>query len=522
MKRFIFALTAAGIMQFANSQTVFEASRFSQSDIKGTARYMGVAGAFGALGGDVSAIKDNPAGLGVFRKSELTATLGAGMMDVNSNWYDKESNENALTARINNFGLVFASKTWRAESGYTGLLSSNFSFTYNKVADFYRNTNIRGASEARSMTDYLAVFTGTIAPDKLNWDNYPMGGYSSPYLNPALPWMSVMAYNGGLIREDYGDNNTFKGYSSLLNGGEKVTPSYRLRERGGIDEYSLGWSGNFSNRFYVGATFNWKNLDYSSSSAYSEVYQDGGDATVANRFSTSGRGFDLSLGIIAVPVDFLRLGVSVRTPTFYDLQQWNYASISFNNDRYSGDSSTPDDNYVDYSLQTPLQLNVSAAFISGKKGFVSAEYVYRDYRNMKFTADDFDYSDSDNQDINGMLKNSRTIKIGGEYRLTDNVSLRGGYANISSLTNSTATKILPYNTARTDPEYFTHDRSDYFALGLGYRESNWYADFTYSNTIQKGQYWSYNPADVNPVYAAEPADLKTKNQNLTLTFGLRF
>ena len=256
-----------------------------------------------------------------------------------------------------------------------------------------------------------------------------------------------------------------------------MSPAYYIEERGGIDEYSFGWSGNFSNRFYVGATFNWKNLDCSMYSSYNEKYVNlPGSVTdrniqLDNWLNTTGKGFDVGFGVIAVPLDFLRLGLSVKTPTFYKMSQNNFGKLYFTSDLYNGNTGTPEDNYLNYKLQTPLQFNISAAFISGKKGLLSAEYVYRDYKNMKFVSvDGYNFID-ENTYMKNMFKNSRTIKVGAEYRLTDNFSVCGGYANTSSLTENNAQKILSSTTIRTDPEYFTHDYTNYFSLGFGHRVS---------------------------------------------------
>ena len=53
------------------SQNRVDALRYSYLDVSGTARFCGLAGAFSALGGDLSAIHQNPAGLGIYRKSSI-------------------------------------------------------------------------------------------------------------------------------------------------------------------------------------------------------------------------------------------------------------------------------------------------------------------------------------------------------------------------------------------------------------------------------------------------------------------
>ncbi|MDR2791632.1 MAG: hypothetical protein LBB27_02680, partial [Tannerellaceae bacterium] len=77
MKKIIVAfagLLLTGGTAFGQSQ--LDALRYGQTDLNGTARALGMGGAFGALGGDVSVMGGNPAGLGVFRSSEWVITLG--------------------------------------------------------------------------------------------------------------------------------------------------------------------------------------------------------------------------------------------------------------------------------------------------------------------------------------------------------------------------------------------------------------------------------------------------------------
>ena len=78
MKRIIIFLNCAlCIVHCAFCQGLMDASKYANTDILGTARYMSMAGSMGALGGDPSAIIDNPAALGIYRSSELSFTLNA-------------------------------------------------------------------------------------------------------------------------------------------------------------------------------------------------------------------------------------------------------------------------------------------------------------------------------------------------------------------------------------------------------------------------------------------------------------
>ncbi|MDE5773632.1 MAG: hypothetical protein K2H86_04155, partial [Muribaculaceae bacterium] len=77
MKRriFIFTLSALSMSGSALAQSAVDAYRIAQPDMKGTARFMSMGGAFGALGGDLSTLSQNPAGIGVYRNSEVGFTL---------------------------------------------------------------------------------------------------------------------------------------------------------------------------------------------------------------------------------------------------------------------------------------------------------------------------------------------------------------------------------------------------------------------------------------------------------------
>lgn len=521
MKRVIIVAIVLFSAYSATSQTVFEAVKASQTDIVGTARYMSVAGAFGALGGDVSAIKDNPAGLGIFRKSELTTTVDAQMQSANALWGDKKATDSKYSVGLNNLTLVLAGKTWRAESGYAGLVNSNFSFSYNKLKNFNRNIRVRNDEIGQSMTDYFSYFSQKVDPDTYlyNASSISNNQLNALYDDTSLSWLGVMSSYGRLIKPIY-DGNVIQEWASILDPNEKVTPEYTLRETGGINEYSLGWSGNFSNRFYLGATVNLQSINYQSTSTYEEAFSGNGGMTLRSNLSTTGAGVNVNIGAIAVPVDFVRIGLSLHTPMFSTINQITSGGLDFVTD-VEGDTRTS--NYsVDYILQTPLQFNVSTAFIIDKKGFISAEYVYNNYKGMKFISVDDHPFDDENDHINEMLENARTIKIGGEYRLTDNFSLRAGFANTSNITNSSAAKKLVFTTVRTDPEYFTNNSTNYTTFGLGYRENSWYIDLAYVNRLVDEDYYAYNSNALNDAYQVTPANVKTSNNNVLVTFGIKF
>jgi len=514
---------------FVIAQTEFDAQKLVLSDINGTARYMSMAGAFGALGGDPSAIKDNPAGLGIYRTSEMSGTLNLLMQNSTSNWKYQTNgvlnnsfgNDNVNKMDFNNFSYIKTIPTFKSENTNSGLLSSNWSFSFNRLKNFERNLTVKSGSSASSMTDYMAYFTGNITGSELESAN-------DPYNNTNIPWISELAYQGFLINEYVDPVTNINSWSSLLNANETVTPSYVVHESGYLDEYSLGWAGNFSNKLYLGATLNLQSIDYNASSQYAETFGNNGGMTLSNNLSTTGAGFNLNVGAIVKPVDMLRLGVSVHSPTFFALTDNSYANLDyFIDNATNGNVSTPT-GYNSYTLSSPWKFNVSAAVIIGQKGLISAEYDYDMNSGTTFmdqNGNSQSYAD-ENAGMKNVLKDVQTLKIGGEYKLTDNFSLRAGYANMTAGTNPLADKLMRFNTTRTDTEYFQNNGVNYLTAGFGYREAGWFIDFAYMNKILDETFYAYNTNDVvklnSNLSAVVPASIKTTNNNFIFTIGLKF
>ncbi|MDD4970026.1 MAG: outer membrane protein transport protein [Paludibacter sp.] len=517
MKKIIIALTVILNCLLIEAQTEFDALKLSQTDITGTARYMGMAGAFGALGGDASAIKDNPAGLGIYRSSELTGTLNVMMQKGNSTWNGVKSMDDMYKIGFNNFSYVLATPTWRKENGSSGLLSSNFSFGYNRLANFNRTLNIKSGSAASSMTDYMAYLTDNFTTNDLTYtSNY------EPFDNVRIPWLSVLAFEGKLMNETVIDGVS-KWKSALGNSGS-VTPSYLVNEKGYVDQYSLGWAGNFNNSFFLGTTLNFRSLNYTSISSYSELFSENrGMMNLRDSIYSSGTGFNLNVGAIYSITDNIRLGLSVHTPTVYSISD-NYYSKLFYEDytnKTNGYTGTPGGTNS-FQLQGPMQLNLSAAYIVGTKGLVSVEYDYDNNTAIRLkdaNGSSQSYID-ENQGMSQMLRNVNTIKIGGEYRLTDNFAFRAGFAHSSNATAPNAAKLVQSYTIRTDTEFYRNNSTNYLSAGFGYREANWFIDCAYMNKMLDESFYPYNSNKLD--IAVNPAKVSSNTNNIVVTLGLKF
>ncbi|NDP22097.1 MAG: hypothetical protein GZ091_13595 [Paludibacter sp.] len=519
MKKNIITLILLISSSLLMAQTEFEALKYMQSDINGTARYMSMAGAFGALGGDASAIKDNPAGLGIYRKSEIIGTMNILKQNSTTNWkYNDGGNlmnsygyDDLYKLGANNFSMVIASPTWRNESGTEGMLSSNFSFSYNRLKNFDRNFYANSGPSVSSMTDYIANFSEGFNPIDLQYNS----SINELFNNNNIPTSSIYGYQGFLM-----DSVANEKWGSAIS--NNIMPTYSLSEQGHLDEYSIGWAGNFSNKFYFGATLNYQALNYTAFGTYSETFGSEGNMIIGDTIYTKGNALNLKIGTIFAPTDFLRLGLSIHTPTIFKLSDNYYSTLDYNRTGLDAGKIVAPGNNNAYQLQSPLKVDASVAFIVGTKGLISAEYIYSNNTGTRLLSDEGDNTPfrDENQGMSKVLNNSRTIKIGGEYRLSENFSLRAGYANTNNETKPTAEKYLQLNTVKVNPEYFLHNSTNYLTAGFGYHESGWFIDFAYMNKIIDETFYPYRSVDVANVLV--PANVITANNNMVVTLGFKF
>ena len=497
-----------GLVAGLYAQDEFDALKASQTQLKGTARYMSMGGAFTALGGDASAISLNPAGLGVYRSSEITATLNLLNSSTNSTWNGIVNNDNNIYAHFNNLSIV-------ATVPGTDEYSSALSFSYERLKSFNRSGTISGGSQYSSLTDYMAKRTNGISESNLQ--------SSDVYNNTSIPWMSVLGYDGYLINPSSSGTNQ---WASLLGSNETVKPSYSFTESGYIDQYSISYGANLSNIVYLGASLGWQSISYSLSSNYSEQFSASGSMNLHNDIYTTGSGFDVKLGIIVRPTDFLRLGFAYHTPTFYTMTDSYYASLSSNvsttatsSGAFNGTVSTPDEGgYSKYKLQTPALYTAGIAAVIGKKGVISFDYQYQDYTTMKLKDQDGLSSafQNENSYIQEDLQGVNTFRVGGEYRVNNEIALRLGYNYISPATKSTAYRWLPDNSVRTDNEYFVDVKTQNYTAGIGFHHNNWNFDLAYVLNKQQQDFYPYADSSLTP------ARLTTNNSNIAFTVGLRY
>lgn len=532
MKRTAIAIAVAALPLGLAAQSAVDAYTLSQTDQRGTARFMSMGGAFTALGGDLSTLNQNPAGIGVYRRSEIGATLDISPRSITSQTSTTKISKDKTKAYCNNFGYVGTARLG-------GLLRTfSWGVSYNRIASFDRVYDVYNGSSPSSVSNYIAAFTGT-APES----DFQFTDTYNPYLDSDADWLSILAYSSYMINPKAGG-----GYQGLYGPGTEADAYSRVRESGYVDEYAIDFGGNVSDVLYWGIGFGITDLSYNMSANYSEMmanaqiaYDRGtgpGDADIElqNYRSISGSGWNFKAGVILKPIQQLRIGLAVHTPTCYSLSQSAYAESYYNyynpnapegehNPNTNGDKPEyTEDSYYNFHLKSPWKIMVGAAAVIGNSAIISLDYERQAFGDMSVKYQDswgnFVSDDYVNDDISNYYKGTDIIRAGIEYRLTSNLSLRAGYnhstTNVKSEAADGAVEVF---TAGTNPAYTFNKTTDAISVGLGYRYQAFYVDAAYIYRKKTSTYHAFT--DYNGV-KAPTADLTEKNNNIVLSVGFKF
>lgn len=541
----------------AGAQTIYDAANIVNKDLNGTARFVGMGGAMGALGGDVTTMGVNPAGIGIYRSNDAAISFGLSSFGTESNYQGNKASTDKIRGEFGNAGFVISNKV----GNVTALRYVNFGFNYQRVKSFYKNMQMEGNLGDFSQTLYMAGQANGIE----SWG-------SDVYRDYNIGWLSAMGYKGHLItdvvsqsvlNDQLAANPNLK-YDPYIKNGVQVEnvdgkPMYRMQgnyvgmytggygtfrseERGGIDQFDFNVAFNFNDRFYLGMTIGAYALDYSKYSFYDEDYDNGERYNLQTWNKISGAGFDVKLGMIARPFEYspLRIGFALHTPVFYSLDFKTNARLEsdvWNNLNVENEVGTPTNTigrYVEdtydilngdmvskFQLSTPWTYNVSLGYTVGNSLALGAEYEYKDYSSVQFR-DDAGYTDSfayENSTTN-MMKGVSTFRVGAEYKVIPQFALRAGYNFSSSLFKEDAYKDLPLNSIQTDTDFANTESLSNYTLGIGYRGSMFYADLAYKYTSYGAKFYPFDTFDGTAL--AQATKVSNTRSQVILTLGLRF
>jgi len=522
------ALALCGGVAFSQGQ--MDAYKYSQRELNGTARYLGMGGAFGALGGDISAMKGNPAGLAVYRSSEIVTTMSLSNISTKSNWLGATDKNDRTKFTFDNIAYVGYFPT----SNDVGIVSWNAGFSYNRVKNYRRNYSMTaGAGMDFSLSDYIAGRAyGNSVGDLEKTDGY------NPY-NYVSDWLSVLGYNAGFIDysnnlKDYyssfGDNNSSGNWVPYpLEKGTRLS----VYESGSIDEYDISFGMNISDIVLLGATVAITDLNYDLETSYDEKFTNGNDLYMDNGLSTDGTGYSFNIGAIVRPVDFLRLGVAYNSPTWYKMTDYYYGEAAtyltymeggVTKERKMSDN-TPNAAYTDYEFRSPDKWLFSAAAIIGQTALLSVDYELTNYKNMKMYDHNGNSNTFTNADIRDNFKMGTNLRVGAEVKVTPQFAVRAGASWLNSpMKGPLKNGEIEVATVGTIPNYTVDKGVSNYTIGLGYRFTpNFYTDIACVLTTYKEDAYAFSAIEnVDGWVIPQAASLKTNKTRVALTLGYKF
>ena len=518
--RFLLALTAFALISAgAVAQTQYETARLTGSELNGTARFVGMGGAMGALGADISTMNTNPAGVGLYRSSEISTSFGFNNTQTQSGTYDSDKTRWSW----DQLGFVYSYKI----GNQTDLRYVNFGFNYHKSKNYNRpfamEQTLNGLSQTQQMANMVNHLTVAQIDDVYNYGD--VEGLTNPYDVYNYPYLGVMGIRTELVGVDANDRPI--GWNGASNG-------YIGRVIGGLESYDMNMAFNIKDRVYLGLTLGINNVNYKQNTYYTEDIYDGPHAgyyELENAYRLQGAGVDLKLGAIVRPIEDspFRLGVAFHTPMWYTLTE-KYTAQVYSDLEYDNGDGTIDhfqateaiEDYVngvtvrDYEAITPWKLNLSAGTTIANMVAIGAEYEYQDYSTAKLRYDDGSKNREQTLNVKEDLKGVHTFRVGMEARLAPQFSVRAGYNYSSAPFRTTAYKALDYNDMRTDVDYTNDLQRHTVSCGLGYSGEVFFADLAYKYDTYKSEFYAFS-AD-----ALRPVKTDTNRHQVLLTMGVRF
>ena len=481
------------LQQNVVAQTLSEAVQYSFYDYIGTARTAGVSNSFGSLGGDQGGIFLNPASLGTFRKGEfaISPTYFSSRTESNFNGSKKQDNP-AIGITAANMGLVFASKG-RASSKWK---TSNIIIAFNKITDFERNQYFEGESEGTIVQRFAERANG-LGLDELD------------------PFEAGVAYDAEALFDEGSDLE----YEFDAFEGQNTRKSQQISTDGGINELSLGWAGNYDNKLQFGFTVNFPFAKFTSTKTYREEAPEDQSAfrnlTYTEYLRTKGSGINLKVGIIAMPIKSVRIGLAIASPTGFDFEDSFSTSMLYNyvlgdGSPQSGSAESIDGTF-NYAFTTPWRTTGSASYLLNTgdlKGFISAEVDYLNYTTSFFNLGsesenpaDIELQNDLNEQIREQLTKGVNLRLGAELAY-DIYRGRVGYQLSSS----------PY--FGDEGTYFSG-----YSVGGGLRFDRFFFDIAYKTSGSSQGYLPYRSLnDANNPFV----ELQTQNSYISTTFGFKF
>ncbi|MFK7934228.1 MAG: OmpP1/FadL family transporter [Saprospiraceae bacterium] len=489
MRYIILSICLLGGIFVVNAQIASDALRYSNISYGvSTARSLGVGGSLGALGTDYSVLSTNPAGLGMYRRSEFVISPSVFAAKTTSELLGTSTSEDRTEADFNlaNIGAVFVSqprgRKWK---------TFNFGIGFNRLANFDQEFYYEGATPATVTDRFLDV------ANDIGLDQFEAG----------------VAADASAIYEAEAGSGFYISDFSNLNLGALINKNQLVERSGSLNELVFSFAGNYNERLIAGLTIGIPFLTFTEVKTYQESdptdeIEFFNELEYIERLTTNGIGINAKLGLIFRASQAIRLGAAVHTPTNFGMDDLFTTDLTYSYTDADNDgpviASSPTGSF-DYRLKTPWRYFANAGFIIGRSGFISAEVEYVDHSGSTFdltsdsnSPEDLAYQNDLNDEVLNSFQSALNIRIGGEWAISQ-FRLRGGYQLLGATANE-------------------NELGGVLSLGAGVRGKNVYLDLGYQRATSENVYSPYLTS-----FANEPIiDNKINASRYLMTIGYKF
>ena len=430
MKKIAILIVIALSVQSIQSQGITDALRYGQASTSGTARFSAMGGAFGALGGDLSAIGVNPAGSVIFANNQVGGTVSNTSINNESTYFGKKNSQNKNSFDLNQAGAVFVFDNDNRKSMWKKFA---LALNYDSTSNLDNQTNVSGVNPTNSIDKYFLNYANGVRKSVFDTSFFDEMSFGEQ--------QGYLGYQAYIVDPNTNSANNTSYFTNVAQLGN-YTQTNVANSLGNIGKVCFNFSTQYADKLSLGINLNSHFSDFRRTSRFTETNTNPDYATGVtvnniqfnNDLQTKASGFSLQLGLIYKPIKEVRFGLAYESPTWYRVEERLTQSITTKGVGFDAanptvySSTTVNPNYTTvfepYDLRTAAKATGSFAYVFGKKGLFSADFSVKDYSGMKFSPDN-QFVNANNS-IRNNLNIAKEVRLGAEYKI-DKLSLRGGY-----------------------------------------------------------------------------------------------
>jgi long-subunit fatty acid transport protein len=477
-----------------------DAYRFSKSNPTGSARIIGVGGTQWSLGGDISNLSGNPAGLGFFRNSEASLSLGYDLWSTDATYLGQNKSFSTSDFSLPNLSFVSAKNKGLLEKGT--FKGGAWGFSVQRIANFSNEFGYYSDKLGESsIIDFYLKDASGVPENQIENRGLTGLAYQTYQINPIAvdasgkPITNPSSYDSFVLGLPFQDEN--------------------VTQKGNASQINFGYGANFNHKLFIGGSLGIRSLEFSSIKKYNEEFANEPliNSSLLENLYINGTGVNLNLGLIYKPIDYVNLGFVLQTPTWFSLNEEYEASMTATFDDYFfaqenktlGEENAVSDVFLsNYGLRTPFKIGGGATIFLGKHGFISADVDWVDYSIARINSTDFN-EEPDNQVIQELYTSTVNFRLGGEAKI-ERWRFRAGYGYVGD----------PYLNSSLDQS------TQLLSGGLGIKFDSFHLDFSLVNQKYNSLYRSYKVLDNNGLNYGPLTEIKNSITSGVVTVGFNF